>query len=207
MKFNMRKAVKLHERRAANQSIADGREWVVSIQHLLLKVNAFRIISGVIVLITAGFLLSAFTTHPYYVSVTEIEYRPQHKELQIACKIFTDDLEDAMKAEYKKQVVLTDEKDKQAIQALVFAYLQKHLKIVVDGKPLSYEMLGYELEQEATWNYLLIKNVSSLKSVNVFNDVLYNLRSGQINIIHFKNKGETKSFRLNAPETNTTFSW
>lgn len=188
MKFNVQKLGKLHERLMNRCRLPwAGQRWVLL---------------GVCILV-----LSSFLVHPYYVSVTEIEYRPQQKELQIACKIFTDDLEDAMKAEYKKQVVLTDEKDKNAKQAMVHAYLQKHLKITVDGKTVSYEMLGYEQEQEATWNYLLVKNVTSLKSVTVYNDVLYYLRSGQINIIHVKNKGETKSFRLNAPETSTTFSW
>lgn len=152
-------------------------------------------------------VLGSFTVHPYYVSVTELEYRPAQKELQIACKIFTDDLEDALKAETKRKITISDSKEKTGNQQLIFNYLQAHLKIMVDGKPVVYEMLGYELEKEAAWSYLLIKNVAPFKAVTVYNDVLYALRDGQINIVHVKKNGETKSFRINAPETTHTFSW
>lgn len=190
MKFIIEKGGKLHERLKNSQPVAG------------------RCKSLVILMLGICFLvLASFVTHPYYVSVTELEYRPAQKEIQIACKIFTDDLEDALKAETKKQISISDDKDKAAKQQLIFKYLQSHLKILVDGKAVAYEMIGYELEQEAAWNYLVIKNVAPFKKVTVSNDVLYSLRDGQINILHFKNNGERKSFRLNAPETNYTFNW
>jgi hypothetical protein len=190
MKFNMRFGAKLHERQRGGKLVADSHKSLV------------LLVLGICFLV-----LGSFSKHPYYVSVTELEYRPAQKEIQIACKIFTDDLEDALKAETKKQISISDDKDKAAKQQLIFKYLQAHLKIMVDGKAVAYEMIGYELEQEAAWNYLLVKNVAPFKKVTVTNDVLYSLRDGQVNILHFKNNGERKSYRLNAPETNYTFSW
>lgn len=161
-------------------------------------------------LVLLGFcflVFGSFSAHPYYMSVTEIEHKPQQKELQIACKIFMDDLEDALKADTKKSITLTDEKQKANHQALIYKYLQQHLKLIVDGKPVSYEMLGFEKEQEAIWNYLVVKNVSSFKTVTVYNDVLYQLRDGQINIIHFKANNNRQSYRLNAPALQHNFEW
>jgi SpoU rRNA methylase family enzyme len=190
MKFIMEKAGKLHERLINRQLIADSRRPL-----------------AILVLGACFLVLGSFVTHPYYVTVTELEYRPAQKEIQVACKIFTDDLEDALKAEIKKQVTISDTKDKAAKLQLIFKYLQGHLKILVDGKAVTYEMIGYELEQEAAWNYLLIKNVAPFKKITVYNDVLYSLRDGQTNIVHVRNNGETKSYRINAPETYHTFSW
>jgi hypothetical protein len=175
------------------------KQWVLN--------KKIKTICSMLVLSAISLWLTAFTTHPYYMSVTDIEYRSAQKEIQIACKIFTDDLEDALKAETKKPVSLTDGKDKAAKQELLRSYLQTHLKLLIDGKPVAYELIGFENEQEATWNYLLIKNVSGFKAVTVYNDLLFQLRTGQINIIHFKHKGETKSYRLTAPEAQHTFSW
>lgn len=206
MKFKVRNERKLHERQGMqlvagnNESLArKKRQWVMN--------KKMKTICSMLVLSAISLWLTAFTVHPYYMSVTDIEYRSAQKEIQIACKIFTDDLEDALKVETKKPVTLTDGKDKAAKLELIRSYLQAHLKLMVDGKVVAYELIGFENEQEATWNYLLIKNVSGFKNVTVYNDLLFQLRTGQINIIHFKHKGETKSYRLTAPEAQHTFSW
>ena len=161
----------------------------------------------ILLLVCCFLFLGSFFTHPYYMSVTEIDYKPQQKELQIACKIFMDDLEDALKAETQKSITLTDEKQKANHQQLIYKYLQQHLKLMVDGKPVSYEMLGFEKEQEAIWNYLVVKNISPFKTVTVYNDVLFQLRDGQINIIHFKVNSNRQSYRLNAPTLQHLFKW
>lgn len=199
MKFNMQIGGKLHERQGIQPVAGEWKQLGMS--------TKTKIICRMLVLSAISLWLTAFAVHPYYMSVTDIEYRPAQKEIQIACKIFTDDLEDALKAETKKPVSLTDGKDKAAKQELLRSYLQTHFKLMVDGKPVAYDLIGFENEQEATWNYLLVKNVSGFKAVTVYNDLLFQLRTGQINIIHFKHKGETKSYRLTAPEAQHTFSW
>lgn len=188
MKFKVGKERKLHERQGSG--------------HQLPLMGIRMLILGICFLV-----IGAFTMHPFYMSVTEIEYKPQQKELQIACKIFMDDLEDALKAETKKSITLSDEKQKANHQALIYKYLQQHFKLIVDGKPVAYEMLGFEKEQEAVWSYLVVKNVSVFKTATVYNDVLYQLREGQINIIHFKVNGSTQSYRLNAPTAQHNFQW
>jgi hypothetical protein len=190
MKFIIEIAGKLHER------------FIDSIKMPLTRYGFKCLFFGVCFL-----FLGSFVTHPYYVTVTELEYRPAQKELQIACKIFTDDLEDALKAETKKLVRFADEAQSKNLQELIQKYLQQHLKMEIDGKPVTCEMIGYEKEQEAIWSYLTVKNVNVFKSATVYNDMLYRLRDGQINIIHFKVNGITQSYRLNAPVTKHLFNW
>ena len=193
MKFNVRKGGKLHERQTKSCELRVASYWLKS--------------PAIVLLVSCSLFLAGFSTHPFYMSVTEIEYRPQQKELQIACKIFMDDLEDALKAETKKPITLSDEKQKANHQVLIYKYLQQHFKLMVDGKPVAYEMLGFEKEQEAVWNYLVVKNVAPFKTAMVFNDVLYQLRDGQINIVHFKAHNNTQSYRLNAPAVQHQFQW
>lgn len=175
-------------------------EWSVTSGRLTLVRRLFSLIS-------IGFLLSAFFFHPYYMSVTELEYKPAEKELQVACKIFTDDLEETLKREFNKKVDIVNAAQKKENEQLLQRYLQKHFKLQLDNKAVALEFFGFEEEGEAIWIYLLAKNTAAFKSATVFSDVLYSYREDQLNIIHFKNKGERKSFRLNYPNNQVVFTW
>lgn len=190
----------LHKWLGKGKRRVESGEWVVASRQ-------WSTVRRLFLLTTIGFLLSAFSLHPYYMSVTEIEYKPAEKELQIACKIFTDDLEDALKKEFAKKVDIVNPAQKKENEQLLQRYLQKHLKLQLDNKAVALEFFGFEEEGEAIWIYMLAKNTAAFKSAVVFNDVLYSYRNEQLNIIHFKNKGERKSFRLNYPDNQVTFNW
>lgn len=182
-------------------------EWLVVGQQSTVDSRPLSFVRRVFLVATIGFLLSAFALHPYYMSVTEIEYKPVEKEVQVACKIFTDDLEDALRKEFTKKVDIVNPAQKKENEQLLQRYLQKHLKLQLDNKAVALEFFGFEEEGEAIWIYLLAKNAAAFKSAVVFNDVLYSYRNEQLNIIHFKNKGERKSYRLNYPDNQVTFNW
>lgn len=166
-------------------------------------------VSGKLVLLLASFalLVSAFALHPYYVSVTEMEYNAGKKEIEISGKIFIDDLEYALKQEFKTNVAVLNEAEKKRNSELLNSYFQKHLKLTVDGKPVAFEFVGYQREEEAIWSFMAVKNIKPFKMVTVFNDLLYSFREDQVNIVHFKNKNERKSFRLTYPDNKVSLSW
>ena len=165
------------------------------------------IVGRVFLLAACSVWLTAFLVHPYYMSVTELEYKSADKEIQISSKIFIDDLEYALQEEYKTKVEILNAADQKKNEALLDKFFRKHLKLSVDGKPVSYQLIGFEREEEAIWTYLVVKNISKLKSATVFNDLLYNYRDDQINIIHFKNNNDRKSHRLTFPDKQVSFNW
>ncbi len=197
----------LHKWLGKGKSVVNSSERLEVGQQSTVDSRPLSFVRRLFLLTTIGFLLSAFSLHPYYMSVTEIEYKPAEKELQIACKIFTDDLEDALKKEFAKKVDIVNPAQKKENEQLLQRYLQKHLKLQLDNKAVALEFFGFEEEGEAIWIYMLAKNTAAFKSAVVFNDVLYSYRNEQINIIHFKNKGERKSYRLNYPDNQVTFNW
>lgn len=164
-------------------------------------------VCSILLLLASSLWLVAFSSHPYYMSVTEIEYKAGEKELQIACKLFADDFEDVLKAENNKIVSIFDEVQKTANLKMMNTYLQQHFKITVDGTIGVYKLMGFEKEGEAVWVYIVAKDVSKFKKLNVWSDIFYKYRTGQINIIHFKNMGKTKSQRLSMPTVQHTFLW
>lgn len=170
-----------------------------------LKQNSFFIIpkssiTGFIMLIALLFLFSGAAHHPVYVSVTEIEHNAKENSLEISCKIFTSDLEAVLRKSNKIKVDLLAPSDKKAMETLVSNYIQQHLKISVNEKPLQLSFVGYEQNEETIQSYFQIDNVKSIKSMEVQNNILYEYKSEQISIIHVIVDGKRRSTKLNNPE-------
>jgi len=145
--------------------------------------------------------------HPFYVSVTEINHNATDKTLEIASKIFTEDLEVAINKNYKTKVDLYTEKGKPQADKLIADYLSRNLVVLLDGKPVQLEMLGFEREGEATWSYLEVKNVTLPKKVEIRNAILYDHFQDQINLVHVTVKGNRRSGKVVYPEMIMSFDF
>lgn len=155
------------------------------------------------------FVLSGFsnTHHPVFVSVTEIEHNANNKTLEISCKIFTDDFETTLRKQYNTKVDLLDVKFKPAMNKLVNDYIQKHLSIKADGKPASLQFIGFEQQEEGIVSYYEVKNIAKVKKLEVMNNILYESKPQQMEIIHVMVNGVRKSSRLNNPDSTVVFSF
>lgn len=145
--------------------------------------------------------------HPFFISVTEIRHDAAKKELQVSCRIFYDDLETALKTKYKTRVDILHPADKKTVDALVADYINKHLSINIDGKNVPLQYLGYQIEEEAAWCYLQAPDITSVKKVQVKDDILYDEHAEQINMIHVIVKEERKSTKLDNPTAVATLTF
>ena len=145
--------------------------------------------------------------HPIFVSVTEIEHNAKDKTLEVSCKIFTDDFEKTLRASYNTHVDLLDEKVKPAMGKLVNDYVQKHLKIAVDGKVLPLKFLGFEKIDEGIYSYYQADNITFPKKIEVTDNVLLEYNEQQINIVHVIVDGKRKSTKLSGSENKVTLQY
>jgi hypothetical protein len=141
------------------------------------------------------------------VSVTEIEYSNPDKEIQVACKIFTDDFEQALKTMYHTKIDLYHPQDKALLDKQITGYIQKHLRLKADNKIVTLNYIGYEIEGEAAWCFFSAGNIPAVKNIEVFNDLLYEYKKEQVNMMHTKVNGDRKSARLSYPDTGMQFSF
>lgn len=197
----------LYKRLFKGKPLVGSGEWSMKSRQSTVDSRPLSFARRLFLLMAIGLWLTAFSLHPYYMSVTEIEYKSAEKEVQVACKIFTDDLEETLKREFNKKIDIVNAAQKKENEQLLQRYLQKHFKLQLDNKAVALDFFGFEEEGEAIWIYLLAKNTAAFKSATVFSDVLYSYREDQLNIIHFKNKGERKSYRLNYPNKQVVFTW
>lgn len=138
-------------------------------------------------------------THPFHVSVTEIEHNATEKTLEIGCKLFTDDFENILEKTFKTKVDLTNPADKAATNKLVNDYVNRNFIVKVDGKPVTLTGIGFEKEGEATWCYFQVDHVTAVKKLEITNSLLYDLFDDQLGIMHITVGGNRKSTKLNYP--------
>jgi len=143
--------------------------------------------------------------HPIFVSVTTIDHNRANKTLEVSCKIFTDDLETTLRKKYNKKVDLLDVTLNEAMKPMVNDYIKKHLVITADGKLANMQFIGFEQQEEGIISYFEVKDVATVKKIEVMDNILYDEKPQQMEIIHVTVKGQRKSSRLDNPEEKVSF--
>lgn len=157
---------------------------------------------------TPDTITTADARHPLYISVTEMNYNATDKNLEISCKIFTDDFEKTLAKSSKVKVDLTTPADKNEANRLVKEYIKSHLLLKVDNKAVTLEFVGFEKENDAVWSYFEVKNITvAPKKIEVANSILYDTYDKQINLMHVSVGGNRKSTRLNYPDKEAAFQY
>lgn len=134
--------------------------------------------------------------HPFYISLTEIRYNPTQQSLEIAQKIFWDDLEVALAEVYKTKVDFLNPNSREALENMAKSYLLEKNGIMVNGQKLSLDFLGFEIEEEAVWFYMEALKVPVPQVVQIRNEVLIEHFEGQQNIVNFYKDQKPKSLIL-----------
>lgn len=146
------------------------------------------------------FLASLYLLHPFYLSVTEIKYNEKNKTAEISCKIFVNDLEDALKKTTGKNVDLLNAQNKEVNQKFIKEYLDQRLLIKINGQVKKYEMLGYEREEDAIWSYFEITKCDLPKNIEVDNKILYDQIKEQINLVRVEIGKYIQSSKVTNPD-------
>lgn len=145
--------------------------------------------------------LTSFGFHKFYVAVYQINYAPEKEMLQITSRIFADDLNKALEKKYNKKLYLGTEKESSEDLVLLKKYLSEHFTVKVNGQSRPINFLSKELEGDVLICYSSIKDVSKLKTLEVYNAVLVDWDSEQQNITHFTVLGTKQSFLFTASST------
>lgn len=130
--------------------------------------------------------------HPYHVSVAEVKYNPKTQSLEIAVKLFTDDLEKTLSDLAAKPVTLTPSAD---LNKRLETYFQKHFRIeLAQNKAAAPRFLGFEKQDDAHWFYLAIPvKPGELKNAQLRNQVLVEAFPDQTNLTNLEINGQKKT--------------
>jgi hypothetical protein len=135
------------------------------------------------------------TDHPVHVSRTEINISDVDKAVQVSARIYTDDLELALKQKFKKAIKLHIANEQSDADKLLLNYINDKFQLVVDGKPVTLTMIGKEQSEDylATWCYLESSLKNTPKTIDVTNHILQDLYDDQKNMVEVSINGRRKN--------------
>lgn len=156
-----------------------------------------------------SFLISLLLQlHPIHLSVTEVNYSVKDKTFQITSRIFIDDLELSVRAAKKEnELNLLEPGGGRKTEDLAAEYLSKHLRIKIDGKPVTLQFLGSEVEDVALICYIETAVIKKFRTIEVMNDVIHETHADQSNLVHVSFGGQVKSARLMRENPSEIFTF
>ena len=81
-------------------------------------------------------------------------YNENRQQIEIAQKIFWNDMETSLTNASGNQVNFLNSEDPGHLEKLIKDYILENNKLEVDGKKLKLTYLGYEVEEDAAWFYM-----------------------------------------------------
>ena len=153
-----------------------------------------------LLLLTLIVPLFAFTAHKYYLSLTQIEYNEKNKSVEVIINVFIDDIETALNKIHNRRFVLDTKNEPKDSDTYFIEYLQKNLQFKFDKKLYDFEYLGKEYDVDVVFFYLEIKNVASLKEIDINNTILLEHFPTQQNLVKSKVNKKHKSLLLTKKE-------
>ncbi len=142
--------------------------------------------------------------HPYYVSIFEVSHNRDTKTIQVAIKVFTTDLEQAIQAKSQKEYFLGKPNEHSEADSLITEYINYNFNLKTDGKSLTLNFVGKETELEAIWCYFESQTIEAPHKLEVTSTVFLELFDLQNNIIHTQVGGKKLSAILNKEHTQKT---
>ncbi|MDA0888634.1 MAG: hypothetical protein O2918_03535 [Bacteroidetes bacterium] len=146
--------------------------------------------------------LLAFVPHKYYVSTTDMYYKPEKQQVQLVVRVFTDDFSKALSKHVGASIALDpDNKADDDMEVLISNYFKEHF--VVYGLPTDsyFSFVGREYKQDQTYLYASFDHVPEMDVLEWSNTFLIATFPEQKNIVTLTTSTAKKSF-LHTKEVN-----
>lgn len=140
--------------------------------------------------------LFAFSAHKYYLSLTQIEFNAKNKSIEVIINVFIDDIETVLNKTHQKEFELDTKKELKDSDTYFTQYLKKHIQFKVDEKPVAFNYIGKEYDGDIVYFYLEIKDIESVKNIEITNTLLIQEFSEQQNLVKSKANKKHKSVML-----------
>ncbi|MYD25332.1 MAG: hypothetical protein F4X08_05930 [Gemmatimonadetes bacterium] len=171
-------------------------------------------------LLAGGLLLTAATegaarslvaprhaTHPFYISVCQVDHNPESGALEMSFRIFMDDLELALETMGTDRLHLGTEREVEKADLYIDRYLARHVVIEINGRRVSAAFLGKEVDTDAIWCYVEVENIPALESMTMTNTLLLETYEDQVNLVHVNANGQKKSLLFSQQQITQTLDF
>ena len=130
-------------------------------------------------------IYSIALSHPFHATITSIDCKQNNKSIEVTMKLFTNDLESALRMEGRPNLKIDSHDSRNNIDSLIFDYINNNLSLYIDNKKRQFTWIGKEIENDITWCYLEVININNISSIKMENKLLLPVFDDQLNICHF----------------------
>jgi hypothetical protein len=173
---------------------------------MLYKINVFFFSTGFVLWSLMNFSQSINLTqgpvHKFYVSTANIEFNSSTNSLEIVQRIFTDDLENVLRARYGAQIKLAGVNESEENTELIKRYVLNQWTIKNNDQDLVLNYLGHQYDIDQVKIFIEVPLNGTLAELFFENKTLFDLTSDQQNILHVKVGDERKSLLLFSENPN-----
>ncbi len=139
--------------------------------------------------------LLAFVPHKYYVSTTDMYYKPEKQQLQLVVRVFTDDFSRALSHYSSEEISLDpDTQAAEATEQLISNYFKDHFVVHGLEEIASFSFVGWEYKQDQTHVYASFDNIPEMDILEWSNVFLFDAFPDQKNIVTLTTLNYKKSF-------------
>jgi hypothetical protein len=124
--------------------------------------------------------------HPIHIALSEVEYNREASRFEASHKLFTDDLEEAIRRRYGVALRVGTPSQHSQADSFIVRYVTDHFQLGPAGQTaLSFHQVGVEHTAEgATWVYVASARVSLPPQLQIRNTLLLHLYDDQRNLLH-----------------------
>ena len=160
-------------------------------------------------LVFIAFCLLAFTAralHAYHATLTELRYNPEKKQLELAIKVFADDLERVLSRGQATPVSLSEVGPRPSV--LIAAYLRRTLELkTAGGQPLPLQFLGMQPEKDGYWLYCKSELPRTMAGIQLRQTMLLELFPDQVNIVNVEAGTKKQSALFRTGHEQQLLTW
>lgn len=155
---------------------------------------------SLLVLALSFFAFSA--VHKYYISVTQVDYVEEKQSLQIISRIFIDDFEKLLRERYDQNITLAGKNESESVDTYMEKYLKEKLVIKINGKQVDVNFIGKAYDVDIAKCYLEVEKIKRIETIEITNEVLFDVFDEQQNIIKTNINSKQKSVILYPQKAN-----
>jgi len=125
--------------------------------------------------------------HKFYTSFAQVEYNDERRVVEVALRVFGDDMENILTRRHGKSVRIGKT---EAAEKLIFAYITDTFQLrnrAGDAKKLAW--VGMETKGHVAWLYFEAPMPEGLDGATLRNRILLDFSDEQVNIVHLQHGG------------------
>ena len=139
--------------------------------------------------------LFSSSTHKYYVSTTDMFFKPEQNQLQLVVRVFTDDFTTSLSRFTSTKIKLDpDQFSETVISAHISAYFQQYFQIKSPKSQPVFSFVGWEYKKDQTILYASFDSLPKMTKLEWFNIFMMDVFPDQKNIVTFNTPKGKKSY-------------